>query len=330
VGVTVQLHPVRDLAAARAALRDGRLDLAVVNSGGVLVNHPIDKPTSSIGRLTAALSLAVGLSRQLTQAGLAPDQVERALHAPPLPVVALQHVAADLGARRILAYVSLLILYISLVSYGGWIAVGVIEEKSSRIVEILLSTVRPATLLAGKVVGIGACGLMQFGAVTLSALVTALVVSNNVLPSGSTLAILSAFIWFLVGFAFYSSLYAAAGSLGSKTQDAQAVVAPLQILLLVVYLVGTLTALTNPDSPLIQVMSFFPPTAPMTMSVRAIVGNVPWWQIAISLALTLGSTALLIRLAGRVYANAILRTGPRLKLSQAWREASEPGVAAPG
>jgi ABC-2 type transport system permease protein len=328
VGIRVHLVQEADLAAAQHALRTGGLDLAVVDGRRLLVNTPIDQPTSDLGRLTAGLSRAIGLSAALSRAGLPPDKAERALDAPSLPVATLQHVAADIGKRKAIAYIGLLFLYISLVTYGGWVAVGVLEEKSSRIVEILLSTVRPATLLAGKVIGIGVCGLLQFGAITVAALITSNVVGTNVLPSGSSLALLSALMWFTLGFAFYSSLYAAAGSLGSKPQDAQAVAAPLQILLLVVYFVGTLTALNKPDSALIQVLSFFPPTAPMTMSVRAIVGNVPWWQIVISVALTVGATVFLIRLAGRVYAHAILRTGPRLKLRQAWREASEPGSAA--
>jgi ABC-2 type transport system permease protein len=329
VGVTVRLRQESDLSAARAALRSGDLDVVVIDGKRLLVDKPIDQPSSALGRLTAALSQAVGLSQRLAKAGLTPAQAERALHAPPLPVETVQQVAPDLGKRRGIAYVGLLLLYISLVTYGGWVAVGVLEEKSSRIVEILLSTVRPATLLAGKVIGIGACGLMQFGAITVAALVTATVDGANVLPSGATLAILSAFMWFALGFAFYSSLYAAAGSLGSKTQDAQAVSAPLQILLLIVYFVGTLTALNTPEAPLIQVLSFLPPTAPMTMSARAIVGDVPWWQIALSVALMLGGIVVLIRLAGRIYANAILRTGPRLRFRQAWRSSAEPGASAP-
>jgi ABC-2 type transport system permease protein len=94
-----------------------------------------------------------------------------------------------------------------------------------------------------------------------------------------------------------------------------------------VYFVGTLTALNNPDAPLIRVLSFLPPTAPMTMPARAIVGEVPWWQIAISMALTVGGTVLLIRVAGRIYANSILRTGPRIRFRQAWREARDGGPA---
>jgi ABC-2 type transport system permease protein len=329
VGVAVRLHDERDVAAARAALRSGALDLAVVDSERLLVDRQIDQSTSSLGRLAAALSQAVGLSKALTAAGLTPAEVQQALDAPPLPLQTVQHAAADLTKRRALAYIGLLLLYISLVTYGGWVAVGVLEEKSSRIVEILLSTVRPATLLGGKVLGIGACGLLQFAAITAAALVTSAVVGANVLPSGSTLAILSTLMWFVLGFAFYSSLYAAAGSLGSKPQDAQAVAAPLQVFLLIIYFVGTFTALATPDSPLIVVLSFFPPTAPMTMSVRAIVGDVPGWQIAISVVLTVAGTVFLIRLAGRVYARAILRTGPRLKLRQAWRMASEEEAAAP-
>ena len=123
------------------------------------------------------------------------------------------------------------------------------------------------------------------------------------------------------GFAFYSCVYAAAGSLGSKSQDAQAVLAPINVLLLVVYFVGTLSALNDPNAPLIRLLSFLPPTAPMTMPVRAIVGDVPAWQIAISMALTVAGTVFLIRVAGRIYSNSILRIGPRIRFRQAWREA---------
>jgi ABC-2 type transport system permease protein len=136
-------------------------------------------------------------------------------------------------------------------------------------------------------------------------------------------------MWFVLGFAFYSCLYAAAGSLGSKTQDAQAVAAPLQILLLILYFVGTFTALSTPDAPLVKVLSFLPFSAPMTMSARAIVGDVPAWQIALSVAITIAGTVFLIRFAGRIYSNAILRTGPRMKFRQAWREAREPAAAPP-
>ncbi len=330
VGVRVRLHHERDLSAAEQALRTGGLDLAVVDGRRLLVKSTIDQPTSNLGRLTAGLSRAIGLSRALSEAGLPPDRTERALNAPPLPVGTVEHAASDLAKRRAIAFAGLILLYVSLVTYGGWVAVGVLEEKSSRIVEILLSAVRPATLLAGKVIGIGVCGLVQFSGITIAALLTAVAVGSSVLPSGSTLSILSALMWFLVGFAFYSSMYAAAGSLGSKSQDAQAVAAPLQVVLLLVYLLAIFTGLSTPDAPLIQVLSFFPPTAPMIMGVRAISGNVPWWQIAISVALTLAATLWLIRLAGRIYAHAILRTGPRIKLRQAWREASEPGTAASG
>jgi ABC-2 type transport system permease protein len=330
VGVRVRLHRTRDLDAAEAALRSGALDLAVIDGRRLLVNAPIDQPTSDLGRLTTGLSQAIGLAKALESAGLTPDRVEQALNAPSLPVGSVQHVASDLNQRRAIAFAGLILLYVSLVTYGGWVAIGVLEEKSSRIVEILISTVRPATLLAGKVIGIGVCGFLQFGAITIAALATSAAVGSSILPSGSSLSFLSAIMWFVLGFAFFSSLYAAAGSLGSKPQDAQAVAAPLQVLLLAVYLLGIFTALVKPDSTLVKVLSFFPPTAPMTMSVRAIVGNVPWWQIAIAVALVVASTVFLIRLAGRIYAYAILRTGPRLKLRQAWREATEPDMTPSG
>ena len=328
VGVTVRLRPQPDEAAARAALRRGALDVAVIDGERLLVDRQIDQQTSALGRLTAALSRAVGLARSLERAGLSPEEAERALHAPPLPVATVERAEPDLGARKAIAYLGLLLLYIALVTYGGWVAVGVLEEKSSRIVELLLATVRPSKLLAGKVLGIGACGLMQFGAITGAALATSLAVNSDALPTGAPLAIAGALVWFVLGFAFYSCLYAAAGSLGSKIQDAQAILAPMNILLLAVYLFGTLSALNDPDAPLIKVMSFFPPTAPLTMPVRSIVGQVPWWQIGISMALTVAGAVFLIRVAGRVYANAILRTGPRIRFRQAWREARERGPAA--
>jgi ABC-2 type transport system permease protein len=320
VGGTVRLRQQSSSDAARSALASGALDLAIVDSRTILVDRIPSDPTSGLVRLAASASQAVQIQTTLENEGLSPQQAASALRSPPLPVEAVQPTSKDVSGRRTVAFIGILFLYIAIVTYGGILATGVVEEKSSRIVEILLSTLRPYQLLAGKVLGIGVVGLGQLLTVGAAALIASVATGGNVLPSGGGLTIAAAIMWFVLGYAFYSCAYAAAGSMGSRTQDVQSTVAPLQFILLLTYLLG-ISALSSPDSTLVRVLSFFPPTAPMIMLARAAVGQVAWWEVPLSVALVLVGTYALIRVAGGVYARSILRTGPRIKLRQALRMA---------
>ena len=174
----------------------------------------------------------------------------------------------------IIAEVGVVLLYLAITLYGSFMLTGVVEEKSSRVVEVLLSRVPPSSLLGGKITGIGLAGLVQFAAVAAAAAATLLVTRPSGLPPGTYSAIPMLVVWFVLGYAFYSTLYGSLGSLASRAEDAQAAAGPVIALMLGIY-------------------------------VAAVV-------------LMLAGTYGLFLAGARLYRNAVMRTGARLRISEAW------------
>lgn len=308
----VRSFPAPD--AARAAVRRGDVDAAVVGSQLVIESDP---SSDAVGAVQAAAQRA-RLQAALEGAGAAGPRVRAALDPRPLRVAALQPQAADHDARKGLAFIGVILLFISIQTYGLWVATGVVEEKSSRIVEVLLSTIRPGALLAGKVLGLGLLGLGQLVVIIAAGLGAALASGAVDLPSatGGSAALLA--VWFVAGYALYSCLFAVSGALVSRQEDLQSATAPLTVLLLAGYFVA-FSAISHPDGTLAHAASLVPLSAPMTMPARVLLGDVPAGEVVLSLALTAVTVALLVRVAGRVYAGAVLRMGARVRLREAWR-----------
>jgi len=203
-----------------------------------------------------------------------------------------------------------IILYLGLVTYGGWVTSGVLEEKSSRVAEVILSAVRPRELLAGKVIGIGLLGLGQFASIAVAGTIAATWAGRH-LPPSTPGAIGLIVVWFLLGYAFYCCAFAAAGAASSRQAEAPVAAGPLTLLILLGYL-ASLAIQSNPDGLLAQITPFIPPLAPMTMPARMLLGHAPPWELAASAALMLVATYGLVRLAGRAYSGNILRFGGRV------------------
>jgi ABC-2 type transport system permease protein len=222
---------------------------------------------------------------------------------------------------QVTGFIGVIAIFIFFQTYGGWILVGVAEEKSSRIAEVLLAAVRPRQLVGGKILGIGLVGLTQALLVATSAIVASRVVGADVLSGAKAWGALAAVGWFILGFAFYGWAYAAAGSLVSRQSEAQAAGLPISIPLFAGYFVS-LTALSSTDpSSLVKVMAYLPPTAPLCMPTLIANGGVAPWQVAAVVAGLVVSSWLMARIAGAVYANSILRTGKRIKWLEALRSA---------
>jgi ABC-2 type transport system permease protein len=236
---------------------------------------------------------------------------------PPLPVRALQPTDNSDDLQSI-AFVAALLLYFQLIGYGFWLASGIVEEKASRIVEVLLATIRARELLAGKIVGIGIVGLMQL--VVIGAGATALgVATDQVDLTGDTVRAVGVVLaWFVLGYAFYACLFAVAGALVSRQEDVQNTTTPLSIVLFGSFMLS-FAALDDPAGGLATALSFVPPTAPIIAPVRLIAGEMPVEQIVGAVVVLLASTAALVAAAARIYSNAVLRTGTRVKLLEAWR-----------
>ncbi len=295
-GVDVTVRPFADADRAEAALRRGDIDL-LIEGEEVVTERPV--ADNALGRLATGTARALGRDQSVTT--------------DPLPVRALEHDDTS-EDRRAIAVGALIVLLMGVLTYGGLITGAIVEEKVTRVVELLVSTIRPSQLLAGKVAGIGAAGLIQLSAVGGAATLAAVAVGGS-LPHGAAVTIPGTLLWFTLGFALYGALYAATGSLISRLEDAQSASFPVTVTVLLVYFT---TSFARPDSQLVRVLSFVPLTAPFAMLPRMAVGDAAWWEVVVSVALTTGLVVLVLRAAGRVFRGGIVRRGPRMRLGEAW------------
>jgi ABC-2 type transport system permease protein len=300
---------------ADAGLEDGTYD-AVVEGGQIRSKA---EPDAQLVTLLQAANRQVQAVDSLGQAGVSAEEAQRALQPPPLEVSTIEPVEEDDGKAGV-AFFAVIILYGQLLTYGYWVAAGVVEEKASRVVEVILSTIRPKNLLAGKVIGIGLLGLgnllLTVGIGLIAAQLTGAIEVDGAIIGAAALAL----AWFVVGYAFYACAFACAGALVPRQEDLQSTMTPLTLIILVGFFVS-FAVLDNPDGTLAHVTAFIPMTAPMTMPPRIVTGDAPAWEIAASLAVTIGASIALIPLAARIYEGGILRTGSSLKLREAWRAA---------
>jgi hypothetical protein len=194
---------------------------------------------------------------------------------------------------------------------------GVVEEKASRVVEVLLARIPARSLLAGKIAGIGLLGLGQVAVTALAALVAVTTISGVDLPAVSGGVLAWAVVWFVLGYALYATLFGALGSLASRPEDAQSVAGPISVLLVLVYFVS-FAAIGSPDAAWARAISWLPIAAPIAMPARIAMGAASWWEPAIAAALTLAAIGGLVVLGGRIYSAAVLHSGPTLKLRDLW------------
>jgi ABC-2 type transport system permease protein len=233
--------------------------------------------------------------------------------------------ARDSAAESVVRFAGVLVLFYAIATYGSWVLTSVLEEKANRVVEIVVSTIRPRHLLAGKVIGNGLAGLLQLSVMAAGALLAGQATGAfSDVPAGGLGTILATIGWFGLGFGFYAVGYAAAGALVSRQEDAQSAMTPMLMIAMTAYLLSVLVVNPEPGAVAATIISLLPPAAPMAMPVRIAAGEAPIWQVAVSVALMLGATWLMVRVAGRVYAAGLLRTGARVPLRRALRGAGSP------
>ena len=225
-------------------------------------------------------------------------------------------------AALLVAYVGSLLLFMSLAFYGQWVISGVVEEKNNRVVEVILSAVRPRDLLAGKVIGIGSLGLAQL---VLVAGFAAGLLLTGVFDAPASLGADVALVipWFVLGFALYAVAYAVAGALASNQQNAETAAQPVTYALLTVYFASYIVLAADAGGTLASLLTVFPLTAPLVLPARSALVGVPLWQHGLAILLVLGAIVVLVRFAGRVYALGLLHGGSGLGLRAAWRIARE-------
>ncbi|GAA3134235.1 MULTISPECIES: ABC transporter permease [Nonomuraea] len=301
--ITFEWRQFADEAAAKTAVLAGDVDAVLVDGTRVLTDGEIDQ---ELGVLMQSVNREV----KLGAAGV---------NIPPLQV---QSVGADTryeAARTGIATVLVFVLFFMIIGQVVMVAMGVVEEKGSRIVEILLASVRPWQLLGGKILGLGVVGLINLVTILVVGLVAASASGLAAdFPPGMTGLVVAVVLWFVLGYAFFATLAAASGSLVSRQEEVNTVMTPLTMVIMGTYFVAFYAG-NEPTSTLATVGSFIPPFSSMIMPVRMAATEVPVWQVAASMGLMMLGVAGVLAFGATVYRRAVLRTGARLKLTEVLR-----------
>lgn len=257
------------------------------------------------------------VSRRLAGEGLDPERIRTLTRRVDLKTsrVTARGAREDRGASFILSLVLMMLLYTTLAVWGAAMMNGVIEEKTNRVVEVVVSSLPASRLFAGKLVGVGAAGLTQFmvWAACLAAISAAGAAGTGaaaVLPELSPLLLVAFVLFFLLGYFLYGSMYASIGAAVNTPQEAQSLVFPVMmpLILSVVFYPMVLSA---PDSRLAVVLSLIPFFAPLLMFLRMTAVSPPAWQVALSMILMLATIAGITWAAARIYRVGILMYGKR-------------------
>ncbi|MFC1439888.1 ABC transporter permease [Streptacidiphilus sp. N1-10] len=322
LGQKVTVSTVADHATGVDQVKSG--DVAVLaESGPQGIQATVKKTLSTpLNQLFQVVDQQTALNDQITKLGGNPATVGQAVASTKVQVTELQPAKAQNGQRLTIAIGAALLLYMTLMFVGQSVAQGVVEEKSSRVVELLLSTLRPWQLLAGKVFGTGLLGLIQMLVPAVLGVGVGLATGALNLSLGSSVGTVAwALVWYGVGFALYALVFAALGATVSRQEDVGGLVLPATAPLILAWVVGISVVPSNPESSLVEWLSMVPPCAPVLMPMRIAMGVAPLWQMLLSLVLAIAFSVLLLRFAGRIYRNAVLRSGARIPLREALKAA---------
>ncbi len=248
----------------------------------------------------------------------APDEVVGALAVTP-PVELLDDSATPDGLRYLVSLLFGLVFLMAASSFGGTIAQNTVQEKQSRIVEILLSTVPPRALLAGKILGNTVLAVGQIAAIGAVAVIGLVVTGQDDVLSMVGAPVAWFVLFFLVGFVLLAAMFASAASLVSRIEDTGSVLTPVIMLVMIPYF-GVI--LFNDNDTVLTVMSYVPFSAAVGMPVRLFLGEAAWWEPLLSLAVLVVSAAVVTAIGARIYERSVLRTGRRVKLSEALTKAA--------
>jgi len=293
------------------AILNGKVDYATLSTGDMILNQQIRDAANQ------------GVTRaRLLQHGVQKGELDPLLEPVKVDIVSLSGKKTEKNdmAQFFACFLVAMMIYITLIMYGMSVMRSVLEEKSSRVMEVLLSSIKAKELMAGKLLGVGAVGLTQ---VAIWAAFILLLGSPGALStpevrdmlSGQPLLVIFLPIFFVLGFMLYSSMYAALGAAVNSEQEAQQwqwfVTMPLIIPIILLSKV-----IISPNSAMALWLSMVPFFSPILMYVRVVAQTPPWWQIAISIALLLVTTYFIIIVSSRIYRVGILMYGKRPTLPE--------------
>ncbi len=280
-----------DVATAEQLVKDGDVEAAVVPSDSNATGFELIFATEADPALVSQMSVQ--------------------------PQVTILDPDSDGSAGFLLYIVSLgfgLVFFVSATTFGASIAQSVVEEKQTRVVEILMSAIPVKALLAGKVLGNSILAFGQILAIAALSVIGLTVTGQSELLAGLGTPVVWFVVFFILGFILLAALFAAAGSLVSRQEDIGSTTTPITMLIMIPYFA---VILFN-DNPLIMtIMSYVPFSAAVGMPVRLFVGSAQWWEPILSLLILAVSAALVILVGSRIYENSLLKMGGRVKISEA-------------
>jgi ABC-2 type transport system permease protein len=315
--------------AARRAVDNGEVDVALIDEATIVSKSSPSRTAFSILSTAAQINARRHVAAEL---GLSDSEV--AMLVEPVEVDSIQLEPADTAepkdsgdeARAIASFFSSIILMTTIMMFGQFVAVGIVEEKQNRIVEVILSRVPASSLLVGKVLGIGALGLLQVAAIGVAAVIGLAIAPIDALGDidlttiGIT-AVVWLIFWFILGYLMYSFMYATLGATISRQEDMQSIAFIPAIAIMPAYLLMIFT-LESGTNAWVLIASFVPIWSPIVMPFRINTGDAAPWEIIVSVLIIVITIVGMVRFGSRVYRGAALRTGARVSMLDAWRSGS--------
>jgi ABC-2 type transport system permease protein len=330
------VEAVADAATARAEVKEGTLAAAVIidraadgDLAFVVISN--EGPGRRTPELLRQAALAIAVSDRLDRLGVAPadqaglfEPADVTIESPEALEPGQPSTPTEMASAAIVGQALVIFLLLAVVLYGQWVATSAAEEKSSRVMEIVISAATPFQLLGGKVLGVGGLGLIQLAAAVFPALIAFALQgviaeailgappSELALPAGLTPDVLAVFaVFFVLGYLLYAALYAAAGAMVSRMEDVNSIVAPMSLIGTGAYLIAIYASIgiVPVDAPWVTVLAYFPFTSPFLMLSLYISGEMGVENVAIAAAILAVSIVAALWVAGRVYSAGVLMYG---------------------
>ncbi|MFC4950395.1 ABC transporter permease [Pseudonocardia sp. GCM10023141] len=305
-----------DDAGGRAALAADDLDTLLTGEPGAYQLVARDTVDPSVQSVVTAAVQSNTLATALRGAGIDPAQVAAKAR---VTTSTVEPVDPHRGEQLALAIVGTVLLFFSISGYGQLVASGVVEEKQSRVVELLLATIKPWQLLGGKILGLGGVGLLQLVILGVIGVAGGAVTGLLTVPSAAASLFAMVIVWYLLGFFLFAALYAAVGSTVSRQEELSTLIAPMIMVLVIPFVLAVNLLPRDPRNGFAAVLSFIPFFSQTVMPARYALGVASLWEVALAALLELVAIVVVVRLAGRIYQNSILRTGARVSLREALR-----------
>lgn len=326
----------------RQQVRDGKLDsmLVIRRAASGDLNFEYYSNGSLTGSNSARIQSAtsqLNFLDKLGRLGVPQTQLGTLFQAPNLKATSsadekLGRTPAETGAATLVVTLGIILIFTTILQYGSTVAQGAVEEKSNRVMEIMINAATPFQLMIGKIVGIGLAGVTQVTAMAVAGIAAFLIqdpVKSALLGNatggtqiditGLSVGLLGLVVlYFILGFLLYGTLYAAVGSLVSRQEDVQAALAPLTFLFMAGYFVS-IFSLGATDALWVKVLSYIPFFTPTIMLTRAGFSELSWWEIPLSVVIMLVSIIIFTFLASRIYRAGVLMYGQKPSIGRLFK-----------